>query len=918
MEQKKLIKTAVLVLLSLSLVQQARAASFTVNDFSDTADANTAVSDCADSAGKCTLRAAIQQANANGGSNTISLPAGTYSLSLTSDTDTAPSHATEVDAASGDLDISNNLTITGAGASTTIVDGFSLYNCTTLMRNRVFQIVSGYTVTISGLTVQYAGADQDSAGNSALCDDGSGGGATQSTYSPDEGGGIYNSGTLTLSSVIVSHNEADDEGGGIYNDGALALSSVTVDSNRASDSGGGILSEGSTFSMENSSVTLNVATSNGAGIALSGADGEYSQTATISSSTINQNFAMLGAGMVVFNTRTTIDETTISQNMSLAASGIFYYYPDLTIQNSTITGNTAFDYSFTTSLGTSSGSSLETDCDNGADDDGDGDIDTADSNCTIGLNGGEKGSVCFDGVDNDSDTFVDNRDIDCWMGTGGALMEMSVPTSDSIYYMGGTVNINNSTISGNQTHRGGAAIVSHSATVNINNATIYDNHSAQSLTMTSGEDSIVLTALDDNSIGGGVINTAATVSNGPSAGTIGSITLRNTILAGNTAVTSSPDCHGAITSGDYNIIGDQSGCTLTAGSNDQVGDSSAGIAVVDPLIDALALNGGATENHALQATSTAIDRGNPAGCMDASSVLFDEDQRGEARHQDAIASDAACNQRCDIGAYEAAGTDTTCVEICDNGADDDIDGDVDCDDSECEDDPACAEDCDNGIDDDDDTDIDCDDSECATDPYCIVPDEDCDNGADDDGDGMIDCDDPECASDPSCAETPVEACVGGLDEDLDGDIDCDDSDCASDASCTTSEGSSSTGCLTSGGKEMDVSELGLDAQDAIKLANGATITKTMDGVDYTITPIGSEKGFINISVMSGDDTVTTASTTACVTTAEDKFKLSAAGNGCSCNMGSSRPSARHFFIQAILTLLVFAGFWSIRRNCRRN
>ena len=49
-------------------------------------------------------------------------------------------------------------------------------------------------------------------------------------------------------------------------------------------------------------------------------------------------------------------------------------------------------------------------------------------------------------------------------------------------------------------------------------------------------------------------------------------------------------------------------------------------------------------------------------------------------------------------------------EDCDNGADDDGDGDVDCEDSDC---PACPEICDNGIDDDRDRDIDCDDEDCS-------------------------------------------------------------------------------------------------------------------------------------------------------------------------------------------------------------
>ena len=58
----------------------------------------------------------------------------------------------------------------------------------------------------------------------------------------------------------------------------------------------------------------------------------------------------------------------------------------------------------------------------------------------------------------------------------------------------------------------------------------------------------------------------------------------------------------------------------------------------------------------------------------------------------------------------------------------------------------------------------------------------CDNGIDDDGDGDIDCDDSECVADPYCAGTP-EVCDNGIDDDLDGDVDCDDADCAADPYC---------------------------------------------------------------------------------------------------------------------------------------
>ena len=89
--------------------------------------ANIAVNTTADelnSDGDCSLREAIQSANTNtgvdactpgSGTDTITVPAGTYTLSIAG--------AGEDANATGDLDITSNLSITGAGNTLTIIDG---------------------------------------------------------------------------------------------------------------------------------------------------------------------------------------------------------------------------------------------------------------------------------------------------------------------------------------------------------------------------------------------------------------------------------------------------------------------------------------------------------------------------------------------------------------------------------------------------------------------------------------------------------------------------------------------------------------------------------------------------------------------------------------------------------------------------
>jgi hypothetical protein len=75
----------------------------------------------------------------------------------------------------------------------------------------------------------------------------------------------------------------------------------------------------------------------------------------------------------------------------------------------------------------------------------------------------------------------------------------------------------------------------------------------------------------------------------------------------------------------------------------------------------------------------------------------------------------------------------------------------------------CYEDCDDGIDNDIDGSIDCSDSDCSGDPVCVSA-EACSNGIDDDGDGLADYPaDPGCASPSATNEAPQ--CQDGLNND---------------------------------------------------------------------------------------------------------------------------------------------------------
>jgi cysteine-rich repeat protein len=107
---------------------------------------------------------------------------------------------------------------------------------------------------------------------------------------------------------------------------------------------------------------------------------------------------------------------------------------------------------------------------------------------------------------------------------------------------------------------------------------------------------------------------------------------------------------------------------------------------------------------------------------------------------------------------------------CDDGADNDGDGQIDCDDVDCDALVICnvVEDCANGADDDGDAAIDCDDTDCADSVACFVEGI-CDDNQDNDSDGQVDCNDVDCNDFVGCQD---ENCFDGVDNNGDGAADC--------------------------------------------------------------------------------------------------------------------------------------------------
>jgi hypothetical protein len=150
----------------------------------------------------CSLRAALDAANAAGG-GVIRLAAG----SVHRLTGTAAVNGLE--GGSGLPSVSAEVTIEGNGA---IVERSPAPGTPAF---RIFHVTPQGRLTLRDLTVRNGLAD----------------GYT-------DGGGLWNTGTLVLERVTVTGNAAGDDGGGIRNDGVLRMAGSFVIANRADGEGG--------------------------------------------------------------------------------------------------------------------------------------------------------------------------------------------------------------------------------------------------------------------------------------------------------------------------------------------------------------------------------------------------------------------------------------------------------------------------------------------------------------------------------------------------------------------------------------------------------------------------------------------------------------------------------------------------------
>ncbi|MCB0317909.1 MAG: CSLREA domain-containing protein [Bdellovibrionales bacterium] len=621
------------------------AATFNVNSTQDTVDANPGNGVCADSSGNCTLRAAIDEANFTAATDTVVLPAGRFPIGIVG--------AGEDNNATGDFDIIKPLNIRGAGQGSTVVDGRNV--------DRVFHVQNSNNFTISDLTIE------------------------RGSISGDLGSGIYHVGdaVMTASSVTFRENTTSSVGGGIAaNNLDLTVLDSIFENNTGLSGGGAIFLTGNkqlvvsgsdftgNFSMSAGAIyfasTARILVSNSIfdsnkGLATAGSI--FATTpgnVTVESSDFTGNYSATTGGSIFAatssNGKLVFDRVSIDNSTANAAGGGIFATSDsgsISLTNSSITNSTS---------GTGGGLYLSSSSNdvtiqnskismNNANSAGGGGLITSGSgnvnlintevldNNSMGIAGGlylTSGKT----VTVQESSFLRNSVVS---GVAGGLF---FSAANAALITDSRFELNNADLSAG----GGGAVQGSSDYVDFNRVLFYDNYATGVSSIGGAANISSSTGIIRNSTFSG--NFAGTIagalyasgninhrnntfygntSNQAAAMLIsGSVTMANTIIAGNSGST---NCFGILPTSLGGNIDDDGSCGL-AGSGDQN---------VDPLLAPLADNGGFSMTHAFLPGSPALDKGGNTFCQSV-------DQRNVSRPFD---GDQNGIDNCDVGAFES-------------------------------------------------------------------------------------------------------------------------------------------------------------------------------------------------------------------------------------------------------------------------
>ena len=150
----------------------------------------------------------------------------------------------------------------------------------------------------------------------------------------NNGGAIYNEGSLTLQNVTIQNCSATN-GGAVYNTGTMTMSSGTIQNCTASDHGGAIYNAG-TLTVNGGAISGN--TGNDAG-AIYNASGK---TLTINGGAFSNNASTTYSGGAVVNEGTaSINGGTFTGNTAKVNGGAIYNHGTLTLTGGDVSGNIA-------------------------------------------------------------------------------------------------------------------------------------------------------------------------------------------------------------------------------------------------------------------------------------------------------------------------------------------------------------------------------------------------------------------------------------------------------------------------------------------------------------------------------------------------------------------------------------------------
>ena len=303
---------AVAVLVALSAAAPgARAANFVVTETGDPP-----VGAC--SPGPCSLRDAVEAADANAEADVITFAIGTPALIRLAGT-------------AIDVDSPHGIAIAGPGSGSLAITGDSNDNGPDAADSRIFTVGPGAVLSLAGASLTEGRA--------------SGGGAVMGAPGS----------VVAISQSALLGNRSLTDGGAVSAAGAFVLTDSTVSGNSA-DRGGGVSIIGGPAVIARSTVFFNTAAGRGSGVAIDGVG--IAASVVVSASAIAQNSGApvtWGGGIYVsgaLDGQLAIRDSTISGNVAGGGAGISFgdVNPDslvvgvggqATLENSTVASNNA-------------------------------------------------------------------------------------------------------------------------------------------------------------------------------------------------------------------------------------------------------------------------------------------------------------------------------------------------------------------------------------------------------------------------------------------------------------------------------------------------------------------------------------------------------------------------------------------------